>query len=346
VPGIRCPGLIVTVEESRVWRETEADTEVSMKWLGTSVFRISGFKVFDVHQFPFDRQVINLGPLDFVWRRDQDTNAFEESMRVIRFSAKTNSMVQAWRAYPARVVPKNVIIPEGKNASQIGAGAFVNNWPTYCTQFTVRLRLQRRHEYYVSEIFFVSIVILFNSLWALGMSPSDDHSPERLAIFAGGMLTLITFKYGVAGHLPRVAYQTWLDKFLSYQIYTLILVSVLAVVLVKFVAPLEWGDAELLDPDRGCPADGVQDHTYPVIVYPGEGGDGETSHMELEGRCHPQAYVAYRKTSEVFRFVDHIEDGVMLCIMAVWALGFIYALRCKRPTPWAKVTRSSSRFQG
>merc|ERR1712060_702966 len=106
-------------------------------------------------------------------------------MKVVSFEALCISLEQAWDILPAHIVPENVV-------SWQTAG------PTYCTQFNVRLLLERKHEFYIYEVFLATVLILCSALMPLGIYPSDKHTPYRLGITASGMLTLITFKYGIA----------------------------------------------------------------------------------------------------------------------------------------------------
>merc|ERR1712187_149856 len=47
---------------------------------------------------------------------------------------------------------------------------------------------------------------------------------DRLSVYAGGMLTLVAFKYGVSEQLPSVPYSTVTDSWLVSQIGTIIFV--------------------------------------------------------------------------------------------------------------------------
>eukprot|EP00434_Breviolum_minutum_P033248 symbB.v1.2.029421.t1/scaffold3215.1/size68987/2 len=86
VPGIRVPGLEVDVLESRVWKDLEStknneqcthcgspnSARNTIFWRGTSIFVLRGYKRYWVRDFPFDRHVISLHQMDFVWRPTKD----------------------------------------------------------------------------------------------------------------------------------------------------------------------------------------------------------------------------------------------------------------------------------
>jgi hypothetical protein len=211
VPGIRLPRLVCHVEESRIWRHFDGDSEKTIAWQGTSVISFTGFEIFEVHDFPFDRQIITLDLFEFVWRDDKDTDVYHEAMKIVSFTMETLSMLPEWDTYPAVIDPCDILHP--------GSG------PTFGTRFIVKLRLQRKERYYVTHIFLVSLLILVASLLPLAFEPGDAHVGDRLSIHSGGLLTLVAFKYGVSADLPSVPYATFISTFLTAQILTLVAVS-------------------------------------------------------------------------------------------------------------------------
>lgn len=211
VPGIRLPRLVCHVEESRIWRQFEEDSARTVAWQGTSVFSFHGFEIFEVHDFPFDRQIVNLHLFEFVWRDDKDTDVYYEAMKLVSFKMETQSMLPEWDTYPA------IINPCGTHHA--GSG------PTFGTRFVVQLRLERKERYYVTHIFLVSLLILIASILPLAFEPGEGHIGDRLAIHSGGLLTLVAFKYGVSADLPSVPYATFISTFLTAQILTLVAVS-------------------------------------------------------------------------------------------------------------------------
>jgi hypothetical protein len=210
VPGIRLPRLVCSVEESRIWRHFDADSEKTIAWQGTSVISFTGYEIFEVHDFPFDRQIITLDLFEFVWRTDKDSDIYHEAMKIVTFTMETISMLPEWDTFPAILEPCDILQP--------GSG------PTFGTKFIVKLRLQRKERYYVTHIFLVSLLILVASLLPLSFEPGDAHIGDRLSIHSGGLLTLVAFKYGVSHDLPSVPYSTFISTFLTAQIFTLVFV--------------------------------------------------------------------------------------------------------------------------
>jgi len=228
VPGIRLPKLVCIVEESRIWRHFENDSDRTVSWQGTSVLSFSGFEMFEVNDFPFDRQVINLDLFEFVWRSDKDSDYYFEAMKVVSFTTETISMLPEWDTYPA--------IIEARNEKKPGSG------PSFGTRFIVKVRLQRKEKYYITQIFMVTYLILSASLLPLALAPGETFIGDRLSLHSSGLLTLVAFKYGVSHELPSVPYNTFASTFLTAQIVTLVGVSTESIMAYKVVGTLVDGD--------------------------------------------------------------------------------------------------------
>mmetsp|Transcript_20494 Transcript_20494/g.36829 ORF Transcript_20494/g.36829 Transcript_20494/m.36829 type:complete len:457 (-) Transcript_20494:58-1428(-) len=218
VPGIRMPGLNVKVEESRIWKDLTATESTNVMsntifWRGTSIFFMDGFKKFNVKDFPFDRQVINLQQLDFVWRSAKDDDNYYNSMKVVWLRIETCSMLSEWLPEAALITPLNLSSRTlHEEADETG--------PPYWTKIQIELHIERHHQFYVRQIFFVTYMITLASCSPLAMPPTEDHMGDRLSVYGGGLLTLVAFKYGIMDHLPSVPYSTYTDDFLLYQIFT------------------------------------------------------------------------------------------------------------------------------
>jgi len=243
IPGIRMPGLLVGVEESRIWKDLTRKSDGKMRttatsvfWRGTSTFAISGFKTFQMKDFPYDRQVINLERLEFVWRpsnwpEKDSQDDYYKRMQVVKFTVKTSSMLPEWEAYDALIDVRESALALANNSSAalpdaITAGVSLeqrsgNASPTFATSFTLKLRIERKHWFYVRQVFFVTYLITLVSCTPLCMPPEERHMGDRLSLYGGGLLTLVAFKYGISEHLPSVPYATFTDDFLLHQILTI-----------------------------------------------------------------------------------------------------------------------------
>jgi len=207
VPGVRMPGLIVDVDESRIWRDLEKtrSTDKTVYWRGISVFVVRGFEIFEMSDFPFDRQVINLELMEFVWRPSKDSATYDTHMNLVSFVTNTQSMLPEWTPWPAKVEMPDGALMETNDR---------NTGPSFASRFHLRLRMERKHWFFVMQIFAVTFMILLISIFPLALPPTEDFVGTRLTAYATGILTLVSFKYGISAQLPRVPYSTFTDMYL------------------------------------------------------------------------------------------------------------------------------------
>jgi len=237
VPGIRVPGLEVDVLESRVWKDLEStknneqcthcgspnSARNTIFWRGTSIFVLRGYKRYWVRDFPFDRHVISLHQMDFVWRptKDEANQDPFDTMKVVWLRVDTTSVLSDW--FPKSAV---VSVDEGEVKSidksvPLHASDATDIQHTYASKFKIRLRIERVHGFFVRQIFVISTLIFLSSCSPLALPPTQDTMDTRLSVYGGGLLTLVAFKYGIMDHLPSVPYSTFTDDFLMWQIYVI-----------------------------------------------------------------------------------------------------------------------------
>merc|ERR1719174_2665740 len=101
VPGIRTPRLTTTVEESRVWRHFDGDTDKCIAWAGVTVCSFLGNEIFEVNDFPFDRQVLEVDLLECVWKEVKETDVYYEAMKIVSFTVVTLSTLPEWDTFTA-----------------------------------------------------------------------------------------------------------------------------------------------------------------------------------------------------------------------------------------------------
>uniref|UniRef100_A0A7S4Q8F6 Neurotransmitter-gated ion-channel ligand-binding domain-containing protein n=1 Tax=Alexandrium monilatum TaxID=311494 RepID=A0A7S4Q8F6_9DINO len=245
VPGIRMPANRVTVEESRVWKDLTGSNDPASKrtthktvyWKGTSTFTIEGHKVFHMENFPFDRQVINLEQLDFVWRSEKDEADYYKSMKVVFFNVSTESLLPEWSVEPAYITPM-----EKTETRPVDL-----NCPSFAHKFVVQLRIERKEWFYVRQVFFVTYLMVLVSCTPLTMPPTEDNMGTRLEVYGSSLLTLVAFKYAVAEHLPSVPYGTFTDDFLIAPVVTVSLCVFETVASFHFVNRIDESVTERLD---------------------------------------------------------------------------------------------------
>merc|ERR1719323_3026905 len=113
-----------------------------------------------------------------------------------------------WATYPAYIEPQQEFTPDTAA-------------PSYAQRFSVCVRIERQHWFYVRQVFFTSYLVTVVSCSPLALTPHEDNMASRLKAYGGGLLTLVAFRYGITDHLPCVPYATFLDDYLRNQIVTL-----------------------------------------------------------------------------------------------------------------------------
>jgi len=169
--------------------------------------------------FPFDRQVINLELMEFVWRDSKDADTFDYSMKLVFFRVTTESLLPEWDPYPAKLRVDQLITTGDRH-----------DGPTSASRFQVKLRVERKIRFFVIQIYFVTLLIVVITTFPLALPPTKDHVGTRLSAYGTGVLTLVAYKYGIAESLPRVPYQTYTDKYLVHQIITVVIIAVEALI--------------------------------------------------------------------------------------------------------------------
>jgi len=233
-PGIRAQRLVTEVLESRIWRARDNSTGTTW-WKGTTIMTFEGHEIFEVRDFPFDRQVVDLDVFEFVWRSHKDSDSYEESMKVVHMSVETTSMMPEWEAMSALVNPAR----RREKHSSRNKGPATGHGVKYGGAFHLQLRLQRKPDFFIWQIFLVTYLILSASLLPLGLKPGDVHIGDRMALHAAGLLTLVSFKYSIQADLPIVPYWTFASLFLTGQIITIALVAMEGLFAYKCVT--RWG---------------------------------------------------------------------------------------------------------
>jgi hypothetical protein len=227
--------------------------------------------MFEVYDFPYDRQTIDMDLFEFVWKNEKGTDCFHEAMKIVHFTSKTRSMLPEWDCWPAVI--------EARNEKQLASG------PSFATRFSVKLRLQRKEQYYIFHIFLIAYLITCASVFPLALKPGTQLIGDRLSLSVSGLLTLVGFKSGVADSLPSVPYRTFASTFLQMQIFTVV----------------------------GTAMESIA--SYRLVCK---------RHLDLDA-------------------VDHLEDGLLCCLLVGWTLYFIYAAFCMEHTSWEKVMASQSK---
>lgn len=93
---------------------------------------------------------------------------------------------------------------------------------------TLHVRVGRKSGYYIQNV-----VLLMGSIAALGLMAffvNIEDVPSRSSISLTLLLTLIAFKFVLAAQLPVISYNTLLDYYVLFITYTLVTMTVAAII--------------------------------------------------------------------------------------------------------------------
>jgi len=244
VPGLRAPGLQVKCEESRIWRvlapgrlgrtgNARKGSDKTVLWKGTSLFHINGFEIFEMRDFPFDRQLIHLELLEFVWKTTKDADDYDFSMKLVRLKLVTESFMPNWKPFPAIVTAENdTVVSEEARLS-------------FASRFQVQLKIERRHLFHVIQTFGVTTLITVVAACPLALP--TDLVAQRISAYAIGILTLVKYKYTITHQLPQVSYMTFADFYLLGQIFTILALAVESLIIYRLSDFEEFYDATVAE---------------------------------------------------------------------------------------------------
>lgn len=150
----------------------------------------------DLHDFPFDRQNMNISLKLVGLERNRRVRLTFFGHRV-RIHVASPVVLNEWQMEPA-------IEQYGLERHPRHGGP---------TSLEIRFRLQRIPRFYIFQIIIPLFLIV-----SLGFLASTLHLSEladRLSIILTLLLTTVAFKYMVAEYIPRVPYITVLDKYVT-----------------------------------------------------------------------------------------------------------------------------------
>eukprot|EP00039_Didymoeca_costata_P017135 m.314769 g.314769 ORF g.314769 m.314769 type:complete len:675 (+) comp16496_c1_seq2:1590-3614(+) len=173
-------------------------------------FRGPFYDVMDLKKFPLDRQVLHI------------VIATEEPFHQVEFCVHPSGR-------------KNVIFAENLaewridnpfQDTMVHPAVYhdVQGPPSVGFQrHIVQIRVERRHEYYTWNVQLLSFLLVILSVTSWSISPNIVG--ERLAVTLTLVLSVIAFKFAIAGMLPKVPYLTKLDEYL---ILTFAMITIVA----------------------------------------------------------------------------------------------------------------------
>jgi len=146
---------------------------------------------YDLHRFPFDRQILALQVESYLWHRDQLRLVHDET--ISGFNDGINIPEWTIRAVHGHVTDVAVMRSDAR-----------------FSRYTLEIEIDRKPGFYLWKVFLPLIVIVSLSWSVFWMT--DERFSARSRISATGVLTIVAYQFVFAESLPRVGYLTLLDQ--------------------------------------------------------------------------------------------------------------------------------------
>ena len=166
---------------------------------------------YDLKEFPFDRQKLEIEIESFAWH--DDVLIFKMNEEKIGFS--NDFEIAEWHI-------ENV-------ESKIESVKDIQDRATF-SEFLMEIEVVRKYDYYLWKIIIPLILLVMISwsvFWMIG-----DKLVDRMSISMTGILTIVAYQFIISDILPRVSYFTFMDTFLSIS-FLIMLLSVFENIIVN-----------------------------------------------------------------------------------------------------------------
>lgn len=226
-------GIDLLTAELLGTKTCEMLSEVNLRSMKTGmIFNIKQYRIllpvpFDLHRFPFDRQLIKLKLSsfrnDFVkWYSPIDDTPFR-----IRND-------ELWR-------DTDVLMVSDNNSWNLDRIHTKISQADVQSMLSITLGISRRPNYYLTNFVFVIFIIVQAGCSFIAIPYNDFGARSSLILTL--LLTIIAFKFVMASYLPVVSYQTYLDR---YSVLSIILIA--SIILENFIiAYVEFSDPSAAD---------------------------------------------------------------------------------------------------
>ena len=157
---------------------------------------------YDLKEFPFDRQKLEIEIESFAWH--DDVLIFKMNEEKIGFS--TDFEIAEWHI-------ENV-------ESKIESVKDIQDRATF-SEFLMEIEVVRKYDYYLWKIIIPLILLVMISwsvFWMIG-----DKLVDRMSISMTGILTIVAYQFIISDILPRVSYFTFMDTFLSISFFVMLM---------------------------------------------------------------------------------------------------------------------------
>ena len=149
---------------------------------------------YDLRQFPFDSQQLEIEIESFAW--SSEYLIFHEESDKVGFSAEFQ--IPEWRTenVTAEIIEKQEIRDR-----------------TPFSEFILFVDVVRESSFYMWKIF-IPLVLLVAMSWSVFWMIGDGLA-DRMSVSLTGILTVVAYQFIITESLPRVNYFTWMDSVLS-----------------------------------------------------------------------------------------------------------------------------------
>ena len=181
---------------------------------------------FDLRQFPFDRQTLQIRIESFAWTEN-----------VIRFMAETDKIgfsdrlqIPEWRI--------EAVTPSIRSRQEVRDRAKFS-------EFALDIEVVRESAYYVWRLILPLVAMVFISwivFWLTGPSVRG-----RLNIAFRGLLIVVAYQFVISGSLPRLPYMTVMDGFLTLSFFLMVLTILQSLIITLHVQNERHAAADRLD---------------------------------------------------------------------------------------------------
>jgi hypothetical protein len=210
--------------------------------------RFSGnFKAkLNLQDFPFDRQTIEIKVETVSW----PTN-------YLRFAGSEH-----WDGNADFISNLDMIEWTIEGRSSTVSQTYYAQWDMFYDRITWMVQVSRRPEYYVNKIITGIAMLTIMSHLAFAIDVAD---PDRSGIALSCFMGLVTYLFVISADVPKVAYTTRMDSFVSLSFFTIFFDFVFSIVLyaVQHKADTQQADAETaaaIAEDAAMPPTAKYDH--------------------------------------------------------------------------------------
>lgn len=173
-------------------------TSSIMNWV------IDCYETLELQQFPFDRQLAKM-------------TLFLTDVRLTPMRSLANGGVPCPKSFPPPAKQTECIVDLGNwdlNGMKSSLELLSTDTRLVDSELRCKIEITRIPTFYLWNIVLVIFVLVLSSFCAIGV-PTDDLA-DRMSITLTLALTIVAFKFVIAGMVPPTPYLTFLDKYFLF----------------------------------------------------------------------------------------------------------------------------------